>query len=110
MAINWNFRSLSAFIVLFFVAQLLGVVKAEIESAHRTATAIRIEGTPPKLDGILNDDIWKTAPLHEGFRQRDPDEANPHLNALPSKSPTMTRQFILASYAMIATQIKSFLG
>ena len=77
MAINWNFQSLWAFIVVFFAVQLIGVVKAETDSAHRTATAIRIEGAPPKLDGVLDDDIWQTAPLHEGFRQRDPDEGKP---------------------------------
>ena len=53
------------------------LVGTEETSAHRTATAIRITGTPPKLDGVLDDDIWKTAPLHEGFRQRDPDEGEP---------------------------------
>ncbi len=62
-----------------FALQLASAVKAntETESAHRVATAVRIEGTPPKLDGVLDDNIWKTAPLHEGFRQRDPDEGEP---------------------------------
>ena len=66
-------------IAIFFAFQLPGDLLAEVEetSAHRTAVAIRIEGTPPKLDGVLDDDIWKTAPLHEGFRQRDPDEGIP---------------------------------
>ena len=29
------------------------------------------------MDGVLDDEIWKIAPLHEGFRQRDPDEGKP---------------------------------
>lgn len=51
--------------------------KVEIESAHRTATAVRINSAPPQLDGVLDDAIWKTAPLHEGFTQQDPDEGKP---------------------------------
>ena len=63
----------------FFAVQLPGNVLAEDEkaSAHRTAIAIRIIGAPPKLDGTLDDDIWETAPLHDGFHQRDPDEGKP---------------------------------
>ena len=64
-------------LAVFFALQLPSVVRAEIVSAHRVATAVRIKGTPPQLDGILEDDIWKTAPPHEGFRQRDPDEGEP---------------------------------
>ena len=68
-----------ALLTAFFALQLPSIVKpeTETESAHRVATAIRIKGAPPKLDGVLDDDIWKTAPLHEGFRQRDPDEGKP---------------------------------
>jgi hypothetical protein len=64
---------------VFLTSQLQSVASAETqeESLHRAATAIRIKGAPPQLDGILDDDIWKTAPLHEGFRQRDPDEGEP---------------------------------
>ncbi len=51
--------------------------KGKIESAHRTATAVRINSAPPQLDGVLDDAIWKTAPLHEGFTQQDPDEGKP---------------------------------
>lgn len=63
----------------FFYCTILRRCRAESdeESFHRVATAVRIEGAPPKLDGVLDDRIWKTAPLHEGFRQRDPDEGEP---------------------------------
>ena len=53
------------------------MAEAEDAAAHRTATAMRITDAPPQLDGVLDDEIWKNAPLHEGFRQRDPDEAEP---------------------------------
>lgn len=76
MAINWNLRKVWAFFFVFFALQLPSTIKAETEteSVHRTAKAVRIKGRPPQLDGVLDDDIWKTAPLHGGFRQRDPNE------------------------------------
>ena len=79
MRIDLDFQIVCVFVVIFFFVQLSGDVLAEPqeESTHRSATAIRIKGKPPKLDGVLDDEIWKTAPLHEGFRQRDPDEGEP---------------------------------
>ena len=79
MKIEWDFRVAWVFIIVFSIVPLSSVAEAEteIESLHRTATAIRIDRAPPQLDGVLDDDIWKTAPLHEGFRQRDPDEGKP---------------------------------
>ena len=46
-------------------------------SEHRIAKTIRIDGKPPNLDGVLDDEIWKNAPLHDGFMQREPDEGKP---------------------------------
>ena len=79
MKIEWDFRVVQVFIIVFSVLLLPSVVKAETETepGHRTATAVRINGALPKLDGVLDDEIWKTAPLHEGFRQRDPNEGKP---------------------------------
>lgn len=87
MKIAWDTRNarspLCVLVTLILVAQLSGDVFAETENApgHRVATAVRIKGAPPKLDGVLDDDIWAAteggAPLHEGFRQRDPAEGNP---------------------------------
>ena len=79
MKIEWDFREVWTVLFVFFVLQFTSTIKAETEteSAHRVATAVRIKGAPPRLDGILDDDIWETAPLHEGFRQRDPDEGKP---------------------------------
>ena len=79
MTTQWNLRSLWAFIVVFLAVQLPGDLKAEHEEKpfHKTAIAIRINGTPPQLDGVLDDEAWKTAPLHEGFTQQDPDEGDP---------------------------------
>ena len=69
MKIDLDFRIVWVLSCVLSVVQLPGDGPAEVEeeSAHRTATAIRIKGAPPKLDGILEDDIWKTAPIHEEF-------------------------------------------
>ncbi len=47
---------------------------------HRAVAAIRINGVPPQLDGVLEDEIWKNAPLHEGFLQRDHNTGNTSRN------------------------------
>jgi len=75
----WAFRCVWMFAALFLSMQLPDALLAETktESPHRTATAVRINSAPPQLDGVLDDDIWKTAPLHEGFMQQDPDEGKP---------------------------------
>jgi len=74
-----NFQSFWVFLAIVLIFQTPTNVFAEDEDAasHRTAAAIRITGAPPQIDGILDDEIWKNAPLHEGFRQREPDEAKP---------------------------------
>ena len=79
MKVDLDFWVVWAFLVIFLAVHLPGDVLAEDKeaSAHRTATAIRIKGHPPQLDGVLDDEIWKVAPLHEGFRQRDPDQGKP---------------------------------
>ena len=79
MEIKSTFWRALVLLSVFFALQLPGAVQAntETESAHRVATAVRIKGTLPQLDGVLDDEIWQTAPLHEGFRQRDPDEGEP---------------------------------
>ena len=43
---------------------------------QRTARALRAE-TPPRLDGVLDEEIWLRAPVHEGFTQSDPDQGEP---------------------------------
>ena len=43
---------------------------------QRTARAVRAE-VPPRLDGVIDDEIWLRAPVHEGFTQNDPDNGEP---------------------------------
>ena len=79
MKISLDFRIIGMFFIIFFPLQLPSTVPAEVETetSHKVATAVRISDIPPKLDGVLDDDIWQTAPLHGGFRQLDPDEGEP---------------------------------
>ena len=78
MEVKSEFWRALMLLAVSFVLQLSSDIGAETEDpAHRVATAVRIKDAAPQLDGVLDDDIWQTAPLHEGFRQRDPDEAEP---------------------------------
>ena len=74
-----GFLSFTVYLVIILTLQTPSTAFAgdEVATAHRITTAMRITGAPPQLDGVLDDEIWNNAPLHEGFRQRDPDEAKP---------------------------------
>ncbi|MFC1526834.1 DUF5916 domain-containing protein [Candidatus Latescibacterota bacterium] len=53
------------------------LIATHAHAAAPEARAVRLDSSPPRIDGVLDDDAWATAPLHEGFRQRDPDEGLP---------------------------------
>jgi hypothetical protein len=40
----------------------------------KTMQAVRIQGAPPRIDGILDDPVWREAPVANGFTQREPDD------------------------------------
>jgi hypothetical protein len=45
--------------------------------AQQVATAVSV-AEPPRLDGnVLDDPVWKTAPVIAGFQQEQPDEGQP---------------------------------
>lgn len=44
--------------------------------SEKTMIAVRAD-TPPKIDGILDDEVWQRAPITTGFIQKDPDEGEP---------------------------------
>ena len=48
---------------------------------QRTARAVRAE-VPPRLDGVIDDEVWQRAPVQEGFTQTDPDNGEP--SSLPT--------------------------
>lgn len=51
------------------------------ESTHgapvKSIRAIRVSPTAPKIDGVLDDEVWQQAPIASGFYQRDPEEGIP---------------------------------
>ncbi len=51
----------------------------EAEGIHpqRTITAVRINPETPRIDGILDDEVWQHAPVSSDFLQKDPDEGKP---------------------------------
>ena len=75
--------SSSAAIVLaalsFYLVFSVGIGHAqgeEITSQIKIANAIRVSPQPPKIDGVLDDDVWKSAPIHAGFLQSEPNEGD----------------------------------
>jgi hypothetical protein len=47
---------------------------ADIGPGVKIATAIRVNSEPPRIDGVLDDEVWQQTPIHEGFLQSDPNE------------------------------------
>ncbi|MFC1718906.1 DUF5916 domain-containing protein [Candidatus Poribacteria bacterium] len=63
----------------FYLAFSFGIVHAQdeqITSPIKIANAIRVRPQPPRIDGILDDEVWKNAPIHEGFLQSEPNEGD----------------------------------
>jgi hypothetical protein len=69
-------RTLASILVWGYVTLTLSAQVEPLPGANRTAIAVRAEH-PPKIDGTLDDPIWKTAPAINGFRQREPLETQP---------------------------------
>lgn len=59
---------------------LLSAVFHPLFSQNRTYTTSRIEGSPPVIDGLMDDPAWKTAEWSGDFTQKEPYE-----NAKPSQ-------------------------
>ncbi len=64
-------------LVIFLSLALLSSVDADIlgdRDVPRTATAWRVRVVAPRIDGTLDDSIWRQASTHEHFLQSDPLE------------------------------------
>ncbi|MCY4568143.1 MAG: carbohydrate binding family 9 domain-containing protein [Candidatus Poribacteria bacterium] len=48
-----------------------------VPNAPPTLTAAKLIGTPPRIDGDLDEDTWQQAPVATGFVQLLPDEGKP---------------------------------
>jgi hypothetical protein len=75
-------KSLYVFFILIFLSQgLTGQVSPGISNDNQYLTKKSIEvfliEDPPKIDGLLNDEVWKTAPYIDEFYQREPDTGKP---------------------------------
>lgn len=79
MRIAW--RLLSGFACIVLGAGSYAVAVAADSTAPpsdaagaRHAEAIRLDGTRPRLDGLLDDAEWQSAPFVSDFTQKDPEE------------------------------------
>ncbi|MBM3278075.1 MAG: carbohydrate binding family 9 domain-containing protein [Candidatus Handelsmanbacteria bacterium] len=46
-------------------------------TAPRPMEALRLSGISPRIDGVLDEEVWAAAPRFAGFTQREPDEGQP---------------------------------
>jgi hypothetical protein len=51
-------------------------IKGDGTHPEKTMIAVRAN-TPPKINGILDDEVWRHAPITTGFTQSDPNEGEP---------------------------------
>jgi len=66
-----------ALTLLLSITDPLCAEEAERIHPARTITAIRINPQTPKIDGMLDDEVWHHAPVSGDFLQKDPDEGEP---------------------------------
>jgi hypothetical protein len=72
-------KTLAALLAILTGSPGLGLAQSHQHSAadnHRerySIPAIRVD-QPPKIDGVLDDEVWKKAPLVEAFTQQEPRE------------------------------------
>ncbi|MCC7264568.1 MAG: hypothetical protein IT369_18805, partial [Candidatus Latescibacteria bacterium] len=57
--------------VLFLLGLLLPALLRAAEP--RPMQAQRLSGAAPRIDGLLDEEVWLTAPRFSGFTQREPD-------------------------------------
>lgn len=62
-------------------------VSAHEKRPPKTTAAKKVAGEPPRIDGILDDEVWLSAPVYQDFVQGTPDEG---------QAPTETTTFQLA--------------
>ena len=79
---EYNPKKLFAFIktVLLILFYILPTSVAQDDTSTNpppVLNAAKLTGTPPYIDGILNEDVWKQAPAATGFVQLLPDEGSP---------------------------------
>ena len=64
-------------LIIFFLLVICNVVSAQKETRTYTATRTAIA---PKIDGVLDDEVWKNIPVASGMQQLRPIEGKPALS------------------------------
>ncbi|MBI1807751.1 MAG: carbohydrate binding family 9 domain-containing protein [Ignavibacteria bacterium] len=64
------------FLPFLLMMYLVSTSTAVAGDSPRTVRAVRVN-TPPRIDGVLNDEVWKVAEPTSDFIQRDPEEGKP---------------------------------
>jgi CubicO group peptidase (beta-lactamase class C family) len=67
-------------------------IKGDRLHSEKTMTAVRANPLPPKIDGVLDDEVWQYAPIATGFTHREPKESGHvsrfgHLGGIKEISP-----------------------
>lgn len=76
----WFFYLISCLIVLTLFMYIISIARSDetpIIHPQRTAKAMRINPRQPRIDGILDDEIWTHAPVYGELLQNEPDEGQP---------------------------------
>jgi hypothetical protein len=62
------------------------ILAQETKKVHpeNTIKAVRINPAPPRIDGILDDEVWQHAPVSDNFLQKEPTEGE-----LPTEKTTV---------------------
>jgi len=77
---RWSIHNSYLIILVIYMLSVSCIVYAhEKERSHpgRTMTAVRINPTTPKIDGILDDEVWQHVPASGDFLQVEPNEGEP---------------------------------
>ena len=59
-------------ILIFWINLLVAQTKSNVVANKKTINAVRVQ-TPPKIDGILDEEMWLQAPVATDFIQNEPN-------------------------------------
>ena len=73
-----SFESILIVLLILSCIQLPSLAQDDISTnIPPILTAAKLTNTPPQIDGKLDEDVWKHAPVATGFVQLLPDEGKP---------------------------------
>jgi len=73
-----HFIFIRTLLLILFCIQSISIAQDDISTnSPPVLTAAKLTGTPPQIDGKLEEDTWKQAPVATGFAQFLPDEGKP---------------------------------